>query len=274
MFHTLGLGGGGVKGIMHVGALLELKKHQELVFPKGVWGISVGSIVATYIAFGLPIENLTSIKDAFKLSSFIPKFDIGKLHHSLTTKGVFSMDTFEKSVCDLFMEQGLDIRKKVLGDAQMPLFIVSSNLTTGKPTIFSKNVPVLDALKCSCCIPGVFRPQVLYNQVYVDGDIFCPSIDYLVPGSENVLCISLKQTVTDTKFTPKTLDTMSPLTYIHDIHSLLVKNFHDQVKRDCTVCLSYPKLRSMSNIEEFDVEDILKSSGASVRRFLRSKNCS
>jgi len=271
MFHTLGLGGGGVKGIMHVGALLELKKHQELVFPKGVWGISVGSIVATYIAFGLPIENLTKIKDAFKLSSFIPKLDIGKLHHSLTTKGVFSMDTFEKSVCDLFMEQGLDIKTKVLGDAKMPLFIVSSNLTTGKPTIFSKNVPVLEAIKCSCCIPGVFRPQILYNQVYVDGDIFCPSIDYLVPGSENVLCISLKQTVTDTKFTPKTLDTMSPLTYIHDIHSLLVKNFHDQVKRDCTVCLSYPKLRSMSSIEEFDVEDILMVSGSALRSFLVSK---
>jgi predicted acylesterase/phospholipase RssA len=274
MFHTLGLGGGGVKGIMHIGALLELKKHQELFFPQGVWGISVGSIVATYIAFGLPIENLTTIKDAFKVSSFIPKLDIGKLHHSLTTKGLFPMDAFEKTVCDLFMEQGLDIKDKVLGDAKMPLFIISSNLTTGKPTIFSKNVPVLDALKCSCCIPGVFRPQILYNQVYVDGDMFCPSIDYLVPGSENVLCISLKQTVTDTKFTPKTLDTMSPLTYIHDIHSLLVKNFHDQVKRECTVCLSYPKLRSMSNIEEFDIQDILKSSGATVSRFLRTKNFS
>uniref|UniRef100_A0A6C0CJA0 PNPLA domain-containing protein n=1 Tax=viral metagenome TaxID=1070528 RepID=A0A6C0CJA0_9ZZZZ len=271
MFHTLGLGGGGVKGILHIGALLELKKHQELVFPQGVWGISVGSLVATYIAFGLPIDTLKNLNDLFSLKSFIPKLDIGKLHHSLTTKGVFSMDTFEKSVCDFFEDHGLDIKTKVLGDAQMPLFIIASNLTTGKPTIFSKNVPVMDALKCSCCIPGLFRPQILYNQIYIDGDVFCPSIDYLVPGSENVLCISLKKTVTDTVFTPKNIDSMSPLTYIHDIHSLLVKNFHDQVKRDCTVELSYPKLRSMSNIEEFDVEDILKSSGTALRDFLLSK---
>lgn len=57
IFRRLALGGGGAKGILHVGALQELSKRQPLDFPKGVYGSSIGSILATYIAFGLPIDN-------------------------------------------------------------------------------------------------------------------------------------------------------------------------------------------------------------------------
>jgi predicted acylesterase/phospholipase RssA len=57
-FRALGLGGGGMKGILHIGALLELEKHQPLKFPDGVYGCSVGSIIAAFIAFELPIKNI------------------------------------------------------------------------------------------------------------------------------------------------------------------------------------------------------------------------
>ena len=55
-----------MKGIMYIGALRELSRHQELVFPDGVYGVSVGAIVGTYIAFGLPLD--LGIEEAFKIS--------------------------------------------------------------------------------------------------------------------------------------------------------------------------------------------------------------
>jgi len=72
-FRALGLGGGGVKGILHIGALLELSKKQELVFPDGVYGISVGSVIGTYIAFGLPVneESLPDLKKQLKIQNFV-----------------------------------------------------------------------------------------------------------------------------------------------------------------------------------------------------------
>jgi predicted patatin/cPLA2 family phospholipase len=152
----------------------------------------------------------------------------------------------------------------------MPLYIMASNLTKGKPTIFSENVPVLEALKCSCCIPGVFRPQILYNQVYVDGDIFVPSVDKFIT-SENVLCLSLKKQMSDYNFRPETIEEMSPIKYVHDIYTLVTQNFFNQVRKQCTLQLSYPGLRSMSDISELNVPDILETSGLSLSRFLRSK---
>ena len=271
-FRALGLGGGGVKGILHIGAILELSKTQELFFPDGVYGVSVGAVIGRYVAFGLPFDNegVSKLKQQFKLTNFVGNVDFESISQSFSLKGMLTMDLFERMIVELFESRGIDIRTKTLGDANMPLFIVSSNLTKGKPTIFSGNVPVLDALKCSCAIPGIFIPQILYNQVYIDGDMFCPSIDKFMPF-DNMLCISLKKRMSPTKFTADTIENMSPLAYIHDIYTMLTQNFHNQVKSDKTVCLHFPELHSMSDIDDFNVDDILAKAGSDLNRFLGAK---
>jgi hypothetical protein len=271
-FRALGLGGGGVKGILHIGALHELSKKQELVFPDGVYGVSVGAVIGTYLAFGLPFddEGIMKLKQQFKLTNFVGNVDFNCISHSFSLKGMLTMDLFETMIVDLFQSRGIDIRTKTLGDAIMPLFIISSNLTKGKPTIFSGNVPVLSALKCSCAIPGVFIPQILYNQVYIDGDMFCPSIDKFMPF-DSMLCISLKKRMADTKFTEDNIENMSPLTYIHDIYTMITQNFHNQVKTEKTLCLHFPGLHSMSDIDEFDIEKIIEKASYDLNRFLGAK---
>ena len=269
-FRTLGLGGGGMKGIMYIGALRELSQRQDLVFPDGVYGVSIGAIVGTYIAFGLALD--LSVEKAFKMSAFIPEPDFSNLPEMITLKGVFSMDTLKESITNMFLSKGVDLRTKVIGDAKMPLYILASNLTKGKPTIFSKNVPVLDALMCSCCIPGVFRPQVLYDQVYVDGDLFVPSVDKFIPDTQSTLCISLKKQKMANTFRPETIETMSPITYVHDMYSMVTQNFFMQVKKQCTLQLAYPNLMSTSDLAKFDVPDILSKAAAELSAFLSSKS--
>lgn len=259
-----------MKGIMYIGALRELSRHQELVFPGGVYGVSVGAIVGTYLAFGLPLD--LGIESAFNMSAFIPEPDFSKLPEMISLKGVFSMDTLEKSIVNMFLSKGVDLRTKVIGDAKMPLYIFASNLTKGKPTVFTKNVPVLEALKCSCCIPGVFRPQILYNQVYVDGDLFVPSVDKFMPDKSKALCLSLKHSLGGCVFTPQTIETMSPITYVHDMYTLVTLNFFKQVRNPCTLELSYPNLRSTSDISTFNVPDILNKASVTLSRFLSAKS--
>ena len=166
VFRKLALGGGGVKGILHIGALQELSKHQPLEFPDGIYGSSIGSVIATYVAFGLPFEkSLELTRKYLGMSKILPDASIQEVTNVFSNKGIFSMNIFEQAIVNMFAEVGLDIRSKVIGDAKMPLFIVASNITRGVPTIFTNQVPVLDALKCSCCLPGLFHPQELYGQL-------------------------------------------------------------------------------------------------------------
>jgi NTE family protein len=273
-FKTLTMGGGGTKGILHVGVLLELQKYQPLVFPGGVYGVSVGSIIATYVAFGLPFsrESVENMKHMFCPSFFVDEVDFPKLAQSFSSKGLFGTEKLCNSLDTIFSEHGINIRTAKLSDAKMPLYIRASNLTKAKPTIFSGDVLVVDALRCSCAIPGVFKPQILYDQVYVDGDIFCPSVDYFVSDIENAICLSLKFKLSENKFTAEKIEEMSPFTYIHDIYSLISENFHTQTRTDRTLRLSYPKLGPMSDLKNFDIDDIFKACASFLHSFLWSKN--
>jgi patatin-like phospholipase/acyl hydrolase len=270
-FRTLGLGGGGVKGILHIGALLELSKKQPLVFPDGVYGISVGSVIGTYLAFGLPFnkESVPDLKNHLKFSNFANKVDIKAVSDSFSTKGMYSMDLFENFIVKLFESKGINIKEKVIGDANMPLYIIASNVTKGTPTVFSKNVPVIDALKCSCAVPGIFRPQVLYKNVYIDGDLFAPSVDKFIPNLNDAICFSLKKRMITNNFKPENIENMSPLSYIYGIHGLIMQNFYEQVKSKKTLCLHYPGLRSTSDIDDFDIDQIMNKAADDLNRFLK-----
>lgn len=269
-FRKLGLGGGGVKGILHIGGLKELSKYQPLIFPDGIYGVSVGSILATYVAFELPLEQTpTLIKKYLSMNMILPKLNIKDVTTAFSEKGMFPMDKFELTLIEMFEEVGLDIRNKQIKDAKMPLYIVASNITKGKPAIFSNNVSVLKAILCSCCIPGIFRPQEFNNQLYVDGDLFTPCLSHLIPDA---LVFSLIKGPVN-KLTPTSIQSIHPLEYMRDLSRLASAWTHSQQKNALTVNFYYPNLKSDSDISEFDMDSILKESESKLQDFLSTKCC-
>ena len=269
MFRKLGLGGGGIKGILHIGALRELSRHQPLHFENGIYGCSVGSVIATYLAFNLPMDDkaVELTKKYLSFDVLLPKPSFNDLRNSLSEKGLFSMDLFETQVTEMFSEAGIQIKDKKIGDTLQPLHIVASNITKGVPTIFTKDVPILDALKCSCCIPGVFKPQNLYGQLYVDGGLLVPCISWIQPDA---LVLSLtKQSIS--RITPETIGSITPLDYMKNMYAMSINHFMLTHKTDTIVTLSYPGLHSDSDLEDFDISDILRTAGESVGGFLATK---
>jgi predicted patatin/cPLA2 family phospholipase len=272
MFTRLGLGGGGVKGILQVGALQELSKHQTLDFPDGVYGASIGSVIGTYIAFGLPIEKLADLcKKYLSTKRWIPSFGLYDITTVLSKKGLFSMNQFEQNLYDAFDEVGLDIREKTIGDANMPLFIIASNVTKGKPTLFTKNVSLIEAIKCSCCIPGIFKPQILYDQVYVDGDFFSPNLQSVVPITKTTLILTLPRP-RSLNITSTTLESISVIDFAFDLISVATKQSGDPKSNSCTIKLIYPNLTARSELDDMDIGDILLHTAKKLRRFLSTKS--
>jgi hypothetical protein len=269
-FRTIGLGGGGIKGVLHVGALLELAKHQPLTFPGGVYGCSVGSIVATYIAFDLPIDKMVPLmKEYLSMDRLTPSFKLEHLSGAFSSKGLYTMDTFETSLIEMFDKVGLDIREKKISEANMPLYIVSSNISKGIPAVFSKDIRILDALKCSCCIPGLFRPIELYGQMYVDGNVFVPCISSLIPKGSLVLSLIKQRKHT---ITPLLIESMSPIVYLNELYTMSSHLFHNACLTEDTLCLNYPNLHSDSDLSEFDVDDILEKSGRLLNDFIAKRS--
>lgn len=268
VFRKLALGGGGMKGLLHIGALQRLATYQPLQFPDGIYGCSIGSVLATYVAFGLPVDNMKPLVQKYlNMDNVIPKSSFSDMLKAFSTKGMYSMDLFEQTVTAMFSEAGLDIQNKKICDAKMPLYIVSSNITKGVPTVFSGNVPLLSALKCSCCIPGVFRPQELYGSLYVDADLFTPCIVSLVPSNKDTLVLSLVKQKGE-PITSSSVDKLSPIDYVYQLYLMMMIRFYKAQQQENIISLYYPGLRSNSNIKDLDLDKILKSAGDQLDSFL------
>lgn len=271
VFQKLALGGGGMKGILHIGALQHLSKQQSLEFPQGVYGCSIGSIIATYVAFGLPIENMKSLVQKYlDMDNVVPKSSFSDMLKAFSTKGMYSMDLFEQTVSSMFLEAGLDIQDKKISDSKMPLYIISSNITKGVPSILTGNIPLLTALKCSCCIPGVFRPQELYGSLYVDGDLFSPCIASIVKPDTVSLVLSLVKQKGE-PITSKNVDKLSPIDYVYQMYLMMMIRFYKAQKDDNMVSLYYPGLRSTSNVKDLNIDEIFKSAEEQLESFLTKR---
>lgn len=192
MFRAIALGGGGVRAGLHIGALQALERAQgHLRFPDGIWGCSAGAVVATAVAFQLTASQIaTMYADHLQISEILPRPRLDALGDLLTKKGLFPMDRYEDALVKAFRTQGIDLVGKTIADAPQPLYIVASNLTTHNPTVFTKQVGVLEALRCSSCIPFVFQPQVLYNNVYLDGGVLVDCLTSIAPPEALTLHIS------------------------------------------------------------------------------------
>lgn len=192
MYTSLALGGGGVRGGLHVGALAALESLKgNLQFPDGVYGSSVGSIVATAVAFNLKASQIKDMFDNhFDLNKFVPTLRLQNFGNLVEKKGFFTMDLLEETLLRAFAAQNVDLRGKLIEDAPQKLCILTSNMTTHTSTIMSGKVPVLEAIKCSSCLPIVYTPQIVGSDVYLDGGVLLESLESIVPETCLVIHIS------------------------------------------------------------------------------------
>ena len=192
-----------MRGSLHLGGLRALLEFQDsLVFPDGIYGYSIGSIVATALAFHLWLDQMQQmIDETMHLDSvFGPggaKIDC--LFDLVNKCGLLQMDAVESAIVAAFLKQGVDLRGKVIGDAPQKLFIGASNFTKRRPVFFTGNVPILTAMRASCCIPLFFQPQIIYGNVYLDGGIYMYYLDEYLPKD----CLSFIVSYTPKSLKPK-----------------------------------------------------------------------
>jgi len=190
MFKAIALGGGGIRGFLLLGALRAIEERQGLEFPDGVYGCSVGAFLAVAIAFGLNFAKLQEIGMKINTSGFLPSFRHATILAFTQKKGLFTMDLMEEMFLSVFDAAGVDLRGKMISDTPQKLYILASNITTQRPTLLTGNIPLLAAMKASCCLPFIYHPQVIHNQLYLDGGVYAENMYDAVPRGTLVLDIA------------------------------------------------------------------------------------
>ncbi len=156
------LAGGGTRLPAHLGVLHALSKLQ--IKFDNIVGVSGGSIIASFFASGLSIQEMKDIA----LTTDYTQFTGFSLFKLIRNGGLSSGDVFEKWVDD-------HLKGKTFSQMEMELHIVATDVKSGKPVIFNKentpNMRVSKAVRFSMSIPLVFSFKPFGKHLMVDGSI-------------------------------------------------------------------------------------------------------
>jgi NTE family protein len=153
----LALGAGSARGWAHIGVIRALQDAG--IEPDIVCGTSIGSLVGAAYAAG----ELDELEGWVK--SLTWKTVVGLLDFTITAgliKGIRLIDFFRSNFSDV-----------EIGELPIPFGAVATELATGRE-IWLREGKVLDAVRASIALPGLFTPVLRDGRVIVDGALVNP----------------------------------------------------------------------------------------------------
>jgi NTE family protein len=177
---ALVLGGGGARGLAHIGVLKVFSRAGVPV--DLVVGTSIGAVVGALSCAGVPPQEIERMA-----------WEVGwnKLT-DLSAAGVVKLLVAEELLSTQKMESYLERRfgTKTFADLKTPFAAVAADLRTGEQIVLREGSVAL-AARASATMPGVFRPVTYRHRLLVDGGIVdnLPTDVAKTLGADVILCV-------------------------------------------------------------------------------------
>lgn len=151
----LALGGGGVRGLAHLGVIRALQESGIIIDCIG--GTSLGAIMAAQFALGWDYETMLRAnqkmwRDTWPMNDYTVPF--------MACLAGLKLDQTLKDMCG-------DIR---IEDLPLKYFCVSTNLTTATLAVHQEGL-LWKRLRASCALPGIVPPEFDNESMLVDGAV-------------------------------------------------------------------------------------------------------
>jgi NTE family protein len=163
---VLVLGGGGMRGMAHIGILKALKtlgiEYDAIV------GTSIGALVGAMAAAGYSIEKMEETVGSVQKGDYFRLNFIKLLLKGTRAPSMYRGETFRERLREILPEGGF-------ADMKVPFYCNSVRLETGGSVFFGTpgfdHISLVDAVYGSCALPGVFEPLEFDGHNYMDGGI-------------------------------------------------------------------------------------------------------
>lgn len=158
------LGGGGLRGLAHVGAWRALQEAGVRV--QGIVGTSIGALVGTLIAGGVGYDELVRLAFALR------KVDIVRINRrALLLNGIRQPGLLLEEPLRRYLDRVLPVRS--WNELSLPLQVNAVDLESGETVWFGAeadtSVALADAIYASMALPVFYPPAEIEGRVYVDG---------------------------------------------------------------------------------------------------------
>lgn len=155
----LALGGGGARGLAHFGVLERLREMGVQLHC--IAGTSIGAIVGAIAAADTLDEAIEWCRESDWIK--LPKL---LFETSLTTKALIPGNGIENVLRSL-------IKKRDFTELSLPFAAVATDLDAGTRVVM-RDGDLIEAVRASMSIPGVFRPISRNGRTLIDGGLVDP----------------------------------------------------------------------------------------------------
>ncbi|RKW24214.1 hypothetical protein D8B46_01885 [Candidatus Gracilibacteria bacterium] len=152
--YGLALGGGSARGFVHIGVIKYLEEKNIKITE--ISGTSMGAIVGAFLAFGKNSSEMLEIAKELKILKLVDldfKFGFVKGNKVVKKLRTYFGDT-------------------KIEDLKIKLKIVATDLGTGERKVFESG-DLVDAIRASISLPGVFKPYKIGDNFFIDGGVVC-----------------------------------------------------------------------------------------------------
>lgn len=155
----LALGGGGARGLAHIGVLRVLERENIPI--ACIAGTSMGGLIGALYAAGVAIDRVEAeVVRLSRLTEQLRLLDVELSAAGLSVRGrrIYNM------LAELLGEE------LTFADLRLPLAMVAVDIHTGRPVVLQGGL-VIDAVRATISIPGIFTPVDLGGYRLVDGGV-------------------------------------------------------------------------------------------------------
>ena len=160
------LGGGGVKGLAHVGAYKAIEEAGLEIDEIG--GTSIGALVGACIAGGKGWADLAPLAIALKKRDIVSMNGRSLLVNGIRQRSIFRGDRFAS-----YVRSTLPVDR--FEELRVPFSLNAVDLETGRVEWFGAggrtDVSLADAVYASCALPVFYPPAEIGGRLYVDGGV-------------------------------------------------------------------------------------------------------
>lgn len=172
----IALGGGGARGLCHI-AFLKVMDDMGLK-PAMIAGTSIGAIIGSFYAAGMSADEMLELLEGVGFVELSKMMDFKLFSDSALLKG---------RGIEEFIEENLPV--DTFEQCRIPLTIVATDFWKREQVVFEKG-NLIEAIRASMSLPGVFEPVKMENCVLIDGGAVNP-VPYDLIQKRTDLCIAI-----------------------------------------------------------------------------------
>ena len=154
------LGGGGLKGIAHIGVLRALEERQ--IRPALIAGTSIGALIGTAYAGGTSLFDMEERAVALRRPDLFRLDRIGMIRQRQRALSIYLEEPL-RELCTA------TVPAVQLGELAIPTLVNTVDLQQGAQLVWGlpglRDVPAPDAVYASCALPGFFPPGIVGGRI-------------------------------------------------------------------------------------------------------------